>query len=179
MILKYLGTCMFEKLNISNETKKLTNKRNNKIKDYAHKSTKELVERLKQSGVSKVVIGKNIGWKDEINIGKKTNQNFVSIPHALSLDILKYKLEMEGISVILQEESYTSLCSCYDLESIKFHNSYVGKRTKRNFTTKDGLNINADINGGGNILRKAIPNAFNSHGTEGLVVNPVKLTVKR
>ena len=162
----------------SNKLYKLTNKRNNKIKDYVHKCTSLLVKKLKQNNISKVIIGKNDGWKDEINIGKKSNQNFVSIPHAQAINILKYKLELIGIEVILREESYTSKCSAIDLESISKQVEYKGKRIKRGlFVSANGTKINADINGGANILRKEIPTAF-ANGIEGLVVNPIKLIVK-
>ena len=161
----------------SKKLNKLTTKRNNKVSDYVHKSTKLLVEKLKQSNVSKVVIGKNDGWKDEINIGRKNNQNFVSLPHARAIDVLKYKLELIGIEVILREESYTSKCSLIDMEPIKKHEKYQGKRIKRGlYQSKDKVLINADINGAGNILRKEIPNAF-ANGIEGLVVSPRMLNV--
>jgi putative transposase len=162
----------------SNKTIKLTNKRNNKIKDYVHKSTKLLVERLKQNDISKVIIGKNDQWKTSINIGKKNNQNFVSIPHAQIINVLTYKLKLVGIDVILQEESYTSKCSAYDLEQIQKHTEYKGSRIKRGlFKTFSGKLINADINGASNILLKALPNAY-ADGIEGIVVYPVKLNPK-
>jgi IS605 OrfB family transposase len=161
----------------SNRLTTLTNKRNNKISDYLHKSTKILANRLKQYNVSKVIIGKNDNWKTEINIGNKNNQNFVSLPHAKAIEILTYKLELRGIKVICREESYTSKCSSVDLEDIKKHDKYVGKRIKRGlFRTKDGIVINADINAGANILRKEIPTAY-INGIEGLVVNPRMLAI--
>jgi len=164
-------------LNTSKKLNKLTVKRNNKISDYMHKSTSKLANELKQSNVCKVVIGKNDGWKDEINIGKKNNQNFVSLPHARAIDMLKYKLQLAGIEVILREESYTSKCSLIDLESVKKQEAYVGKRVKRGlFQSKDKVLINADINGAGNILRKEISNAF-ANGIEGLVVSPRVLKI--
>ena len=59
------------------------------------------------------------------------------------------------INYILQEESYTSKCSSLDLESVKKHEEYVGKRIKRGlFRTKNNVKINADINGACNIIRK-------------------------
>lgn len=157
---------------------KLTTKRNNKINDYVHNSTKILVKKLKQNNVSRVVIGKNDYWKDEINIGKKNNQNFVSLPHARIIDVLKYKLELIGVEVILREESYTSKCSLIDMEPIKKHIKYIGNRIERGlFMSKDKTLINADINGAGNILRKELPNAF-ADGIEGLVVSPRVLKVQ-
>ncbi len=163
----------------SNKITKLTNKRNNKIKDCTHKSTRLLVNELKQNNISRVVIGKNDQWKTDINIGKKNNQNFVSIPHAYIIEVLTYKLRLEGIEVVLQEESYTSKCSAYDREPICKHEVYKGKRIKRGlFKTSNGTLVNADINGASNILLKAVPRSFDD-GIEGIVVNPVKLTVKR
>jgi putative transposase len=170
-----------EKCNKKKKSKKLsriTNKRNNKIKDYVHKSTKLLVDRLKQNSISKVIIGKNDQWKTVINIGKKNNQNFVSIPHAQIINVLIYKLNLVGIDIILQEESYTSKCSAYDQESIEKHEIYKGSRIKRGlFKTQDGKLVNADINGASNILIKALPSSFDD-GIEGIVVYPVKLNVK-
>lgn len=53
------------------------------------------------------------------------------------------------------EESYTSKCSFLDLEEIAKQKEYVGKRIKRGlFQTKEGVQINADINGSLNIGRK-------------------------
>lgn len=162
----------------SKNLNKLTTNRNNKINDFVHKSTRILVKELKQNNVCKVVIGKNNNWKDEINIGKKNNQNFVSLPHARAIDVLKYKLELLGIEVILREESYTSKCSLLDLEPVKKHDKYQGRRIKRGlFKSSNKTLINADINGAGNILRKEIPNAF-INGIEGLVVSPRMLKIQ-
>ena len=161
----------------SKKLQSLTNKRNNKVMDYVHKSTKLLVDKLKQANISKVIIGKNDNWKTDINIGDKNNQNFVSLPQAQAIDILTYKLQLKGIEVICREESYTSKCSSIDLEPIKKHDKYVGKRVKRGlFISKNNIKINADINGGANILRKEIPTAY-VNGIEGLVVNPIQLEI--
>jgi transposase len=71
--------------------------------------------------------------------------------------MLQYKAKLEGINVILQEESYTSKCSFLDNEDIRNHVEYKGKRVKRGlFRTKLNRLINADLNGALNILRKAI-----------------------
>ena len=56
---------------------------------------------------------------------------------------------------------------------------YVGRRISRGlFKSKDGIIINADINGSGNIIRKAIPNCLTTNGIEGFVVSPVRITPK-
>ena len=72
--------------------------------------------------------------------------------------MLQYKAELEGIRVILQEESYTSKCSFLDNEAIGMHEIYIGKRIGRGlFQASDGTIINADINGALNILKKGKP----------------------
>jgi len=155
----------------------LTNKRNNKISDYLHKSSKKLVNQLVSNNVSTLIIGKNIGMKQDINLGKKTNQNFVQIPLFKYLNMIEYKSKLEGIKVIFQEESYTSKCSFLDHESIKKHKSYKGKRLKRGlFESEKGKLINADVNGSLNIMIKAIPNVF-ADGIEGVGVHPFKLNI--
>lgn len=144
----------------------LTNKRNNKVKDYLHKVSRLLVNQLVSNGVATVVIGHNKEWKQDINISKSNNQKFVQIPHSTFIDMLKYKCELEGITVITREESYTSKCSFFDDEEICKHIEYKGKRIKRGlFRTSSGRLVNADLNGALNILRKEIPNAF-SYGIE-------------
>ena len=142
------------KKRIEKEIKKLCRKRSFRIKNYLHNVTKMLTNQLASSGVTHLVVGKNIGWKQEVNIGTKANQNFVNIPHAKFIEMLKYKWEKLGRTFETIEESYTSKCSFLDKEEICYHDSYLGKRKTRGlFITKEGYKMNADINGGGNILR--------------------------
>ena len=130
------------------------------------------MNQLVSKNISKLIIGYNKNWKQDINIGKKNNQNFVNIPYLIYINQLKYKCELEGIEVILNEESYTSKCSFIDLEEICKKNIYDGKRIKRGlFKSKNGTLINADLNGSYNIMRKVVPNVFDK-GIEGFVVSP-------
>ena len=134
-------------------------KRNNKINDYLHKSSTFIVNYLVSNNISMLIVGHNKEWKQNIKIGKKNNQNFVSIPHSRFKELLKYKCELEGINYIEIEESYTSKCSFLDNEEICKHTSYKGKRVKRGlFKSNDGTLINADVNGSLNILKKVVGN---------------------
>lgn len=148
-------------------------KRNNKVNDYLHKASRLIVNHLVSLNINTLVVGCNKGWKQETNMRKKNNQNFCSIPHTRFVDLLEYKCKLAGITLIRQEESYTSKCSFFDDEEIKKHEHYAGKRIKRGlFRTSIGRLINADVNGSLNILRKAIPNAFsNSAAGYGIEVN--------
>lgn len=163
----------------------LDNKRNNKINDYLHKASRVLVNQLVSNNVGTLVIGKNIGQKQDSNMGKRNNQNFVQAPIFRFLDMLSYKARLEGIKVVWQEESYTSKASFLNLDEIPIFRKgditdykFSGYRVYRGLykVKKSNKVINADVNGSYNILRKAIPNVF-ADGIEGFAVNPIKLKV--
>jgi len=63
-------------------------------------------------------MSKNQQWKTEVNLGKRTNQNFVNIPHSRLIEMLEYKAQLVGIKIIVQEESYTSRSSFLNLDLI-------------------------------------------------------------
>lgn len=152
--------------------RKLTLKRNNKVKDYLHKASKAVVNHLASNRINTLIVGKNDGWKQDTNLGRRNNQNFVQIPFNVFISMLSYKCKLKGISLILQEESYTSKCSFFDGEEICKHDVYMGRRIHRGlFKTANGECVNADVNGSLNILRKCKPTAF-ANGVQGVVVRP-------
>ena len=156
----------------------LTNKRNRKVDNYLHKSSRIIVDYLVSNNIGTLVIGKNKQWKTEINIGKRNNQAFVNIPHARFIQMIQYKCKLIGIEIIITEESYTSKCSFIDFETLNKHDNYLGKRKYRGlFISKNGVKINADCNGSGNIIRKEFPNVF-TDGIEGVVVRPIRINLK-
>ena len=152
-----LQSLLDDRKKTSKRIQNITLKRNNRINDYLHKTTKIFVNYLVSKEINNVVIGYNKEWKQGINIGRVNNQNFVGIPYYKLLNMITYKCEMEGISVIVTEESYTSKCSFLDDEDICKHEEYYGKRIKRGlYKASDGRLINADVNGALNILKKVI-----------------------
>lgn len=163
----------------SKKLTKLTEKRNRKVKDYFHKTSRYIVNHLVSNNINTLVIGYNKGWKQEVNIGRVNNQKFVNMPFMMLKDQLYYKCKLLGINVIVREESYTSKCSFVDNEPIKKHEKYVGVRVKRGlFRTKEGRLVNADVNGSYNIMRKASLNDKVSYPEcIGFVYNPYKHTL--
>lgn len=162
----------------SKKLSKLTLKRNNKINDYLHKSSKYIMNHLVSNKINTLIIGYNKEWKQDINIGKVNNQNFTQIPYTKFIEQLKYKCKLEGINIKINEESYTSKCSFIDNEEIKKHENYQGKRIKRGlFRTKNNFLINSDINGSLNIMKKVVGIDFNSYSIEDLSVNPKIITI--
>lgn len=138
----------------SNKIQALTQKRNARVNDFIHKTSRIIVNNAVEQNVTKIIVGNNKSWKNEINIGTKNNATFCSIPHDTLIEKIKYKAQMVGIEMILTQEAYTSKCSAIDLEPIKKHETYLGKRKKRGlFVTKNGIKINADCNGSVNIAR--------------------------
>ena len=155
--------CLLEKgkLKSSKRLRRLEMKRFCKIKDYLHKTSRRVVELMEQNNIGTCFIGHNKDWKQEIIIGSRNNQNFVSIPYNLLINMLKYKIEEKGGVLIELNEAYTSKCSFLDNEEICKHESYKGKRVKRGlFLSFDKKILNADINGSLNILKRGIGFSF-------------------
>jgi putative transposase len=166
----------------SNRLNNLTLKRNNKIQDYLHKSSRFIVNYCVENQISNMIVGYNKEWKQDINIGKRNNQNFIQIPHMKLINMLEYKSKLEGISLIQNEESYTSKCSALDLEPLNKHENYMGKRIKRGlFISSNGIKINADLNGALNILRKVAPDkgkeTIQSQRCRGQAIWPLKVNL--
>jgi putative transposase len=168
------------KVGTSKRIKRLTLKRNCKIEDYFHKTSRFIINYCLEHHIKTIVIGKNDGWKTEVNLGRVTNQKFVGIPFNKLISQLKYKGEEVGIGVVETEESYTSKCSFIDLEKIEHAEEYCGRRIKRGmFVSKLRKKINADVNGAYNIVRKVVPEIFNDQGIEGLGLNPIIINLTR
>jgi putative transposase len=166
----------------SRRIQRLTRCRNQKIDNYLHSSSRSIINLLRERKIGTLVIGKNVQWKNQINLGKQTNQNFVTFPHDRLIEMLEYKAVLVGIRVMVEEESYTSQSSFLNLDPIPVYGSigaldvtFSGKRIKRGlYKTSSGRLINADVNGSYNIMRKAIPNVFNN-GIGSCVVQPRRL----
>jgi len=160
----------------TNRLRSLATKRNARIKDGMHKISRYIVDLAVKQDVSKIVVGKNEGWKQGVKLGKRTNQQFVQLPHAQFIQILTYKAGSVGIEVIAHEESYTSKTSHLDNEQPVKHEVYQGKRVKRGlFKTSNAVFVNADVNGAAQIMRKVVP-MVKAYGIEG-GVNPVKVMI--
>jgi putative transposase len=135
--------------------------RNRWIEDKLHKISRFIVNYAIENNIGTIIIGKNSGWKNNINIGKKNNQAFCIMPISKLITQIEYKAKMVGINVICNEESYTSKCDSIALEPIHKHEAYLGKRVRRGlFQSSTGKLINADGNGACNIARKVIGDSF-------------------
>lgn len=168
-------TKMLNKKDYSNKQNKLTIKRNAKITDYLHKTSRFIVNYAKQHSVSIIVIGHNKEWKQHSALSKQVNQHFVQIPFNTLIQQIQYKAEEFGIKVVLVEESYTSGTSFLDNE-LPIKENYDKSRRKHRgiFKSNNDILINADVNGAFQILKKVFPNAY-ANGIEAVVFQPIKV----
>lgn len=140
----------------------------------------KIVDLLVDYKITKLIVGYNKGWKQNVDIGKKNNQKFTQIPFARLVSYLEYKCELVGIEIVIHEESYTSKCDSLAFEKIGKHENYLGKRKNRGlFQSSVGKLINADVNGALNIMRKVVGDSCESIRRiidRGLLFNPVRIT---
>lgn len=161
----------------SQRLKNLTHKRNCRVDNYLHTASRRVIDWCVGHQIGILVIGHNIQWKQEINLGRKNNQQFVNIPHERLIKMLTYKAQLKGIKVIITEESYTSQASAIDGDVLPKYGDkkpqFKGHRIARGlYKTLDNRLLNADVNGSFNIIRKVIPDVLDQ-GIKGLPFNPV------
>src|SRR5258708_13064377 len=97
-----------ERERVTRQMDRITNAGNRPIHHYLHTASKRIVDFLVANGIGTVIIGKNPLWKQETCMGKRNNQNFVSIPHARFIDMLTYKAALVGIQLQAPDNTYTS-----------------------------------------------------------------------
>lgn len=139
-------------------------KRNNFIDDYLNKCVNHIMKFAINNDIGTIVLGYNEDFQQNSKMGRVNNQNFVNVPFSKLISKLEHKCSNLGITFLIQEESYTSKASFLDEDDIptyiKGNNtkySFSGNRIKRGlYKTKDGIILNADVNGALNIIRKAI-----------------------
>lgn len=149
---------------VTNNQAKLWMNRERQINGYISQAIGLLFKKARELNIDTFVIGYNAGWKQESDLGKKNNQNFVQLPFAKIISAIENKCLKEGIRFVKQEESYTSKASFLDRDEMpvwskddKQHTyHFSGKRMTRGmYISKNGSRIHADINGSFNILRKS------------------------
>ena len=131
---------------------KLARVRNNKVQARIHEASRCIIDHCIARDVGTIHVGYNAGWKDRINLGRRTNQGFVQVPFLALVEQLEYKGALVGIEVRRVAEAFTSQ-TC----------SRCGTRRKANRVHRGlytcarcGLAINADVNAARNIDAKGL-----------------------
>ena len=103
--------------------------RRRKLNNDLHKIARKVVDLLYETGHKAIYIGKNaLESKNGINLGKKLNQEFVSIPFRKLIELIKYKAQELGMEAKEIDETYTSKTSPF-ADVLK--NQKFGKRLKK------------------------------------------------
>ncbi len=139
--------------------------------DFLHKLSRGLVKQADARKIGVIVIGRNKGWKQEVEMGKGQNRRFCQAAHARLIELIRYKAEARGIAVIEVEESYTSKTSFVENEPLRTKDlpedtqparPSAGTRSARDrnrFAHKNRHDrwkvVHSDVNGAFNIIRKA------------------------
>ena len=178
-----------DKQGIKHLTKKeawLSYRRKNQINNYLNKAARYIINFCLSRKIGTIIVGYNPTLKQNSNMGKRNNQNFVQIP----IFTLRAKLESlckrYGLNYVEQEESYTSKASSIDQDEIPIYNAdnpvkpvFSGRRVKRGlYKTKVGHLINADCKGSLNIGLKSKHKAF-SRVSRVCLTQPVRVNVLR
>ena len=165
--------------------KAIARRRNNRINDYMNKTARRVIDYCIDHDIGTLVAGYNETFQKDSNIGKRNNQTFVNIPYGKLRDKLEYLCELNGIILVMQEESYTSKASFWDKDVIPVYKSddteeyhFSGKRIHRGqYRTASGQVLNADVNGALNILRKSSVVDVNILYSRGEVDTPIRIRI--
>ena len=169
----------------TNRQKAIARDCNNKVNDYMNKAARMIIDYCINNDIGTLIAGYNVTFQRNSHIGKQNNQNFVNIPYSRLRDKLAYMCELNGITYVEQEESYTSKASFWDKDNIPVYNNdnpkeyeFSGNRVHRGlYETANGKTFNADINGALNIMRKSSVVDMNILYGRGEVDTPIRIRI--
>ena len=149
------------------EFRKLLENRSDWIANVLHDVSKGVVDILVKNNIQVLVVGRNKGWKEGVELGKVFNRRFYQTAHLKLIQMLRYKCEEANILLVETEESYTSKRSFANNTPLFIYSKADpqkidngGVRAKNVYKTNiesRWSKIHADINGAYNIIRKVMP----------------------
>ena len=169
-------------MNPTNRQKAMAHKRNNRINDYMNKAARIMIDYCIDNDIGTLIVGYNETFLKDSNTDTR---NFVNIPYEMLIDKLEYLCELNSITFVMQEESYTSKASFWDQDAIPVYNCddgneyrFSGKRIHRGqYRTATGKVLNADVNGALNIMSKSNVVDVNVLYSRAEVDTPVRIKI--
>ncbi len=169
-------------MNPTNRQKAMAHKRNNRINDYMNKAARIVIDYCIDNDIGTLIVGYNETFLKDSNTDTR---NFVNIPYEMLIDKLEYLCELNSITFVMQEESYTSKASFWDQDAIPVYNCddgneyrFSGKRIHRGqYRTATGKVLNADVNGALNIMSKSNVVDVNVLYSRAEVDTPVRIKI--
>lgn len=107
----------------TNQQNALYRKRNNQVNDYVLKTARHIINYCLKNDIGALVIGYAETLQCSSNMGKRNNQQFVSLPLGNIKEKLEYLCELYSIRFVKQEESYTSKSSFFDQDILPSYNA--------------------------------------------------------
>ena len=150
----------------------LYKKKKNSTKDYLHKCTRSIADYCRDNGINVVIIGDITGIRKNFDKGSVLNQQFHSLPFSQIYTMLDYKLKLYGITLVKQNEAYSSQVSP-TAGIVSKETACKNNRIKRGLYMQDNLVFNADAVGAYNIMRLYTGNSYNFKS----LINPQKAAV--
>jgi len=160
--------------------------RKRKLRDFFHKASRHVVNYCVAHDIGRIIIGQNKGWKQNLALGRRNNQNFAQVPLAQLVQMITYKAALAGIDITLVSEPYTSQASALDGDEIakghctgrRLRQARKGGKTCRCnlYKRANGEYVHGDVNGAANIIRKAVPDAF-AGGIKGIGLCPALVAI--
>lgn len=176
---------MKQGMRTTHQINRITIKRNNCVNDIIKKTARYIINNCIEHQIGTLIVGYNKDFKRSVNMGKINNQNFVQIPLGSLRQQLEFLCWTYGINYIEQEESYTSKSSFIDgdiLPEYKAEQPYLGKFSGKRihrglYKSKNGIVVNADVNGAANIGRKCKQNFTFEELSSEFLANPKRIRV--
>lgn len=142
---KYSSKCM----------RKKRERRNAKLTEMTIDIANQCMAYIIDNGIDIVIVGYSANWEKSGRLGGKADSQLIVAFLYSIVKRLEKRCKRRGIKFVIESEEFTSRCSFIDDEVIAKHDEYMGvRKTRRDFITKDGIVINADVNASLNIAKK-------------------------
>ena len=161
----YMSILNKQGLKTSKRIQKINTKFQGKQNNFLNQTVHFILQQCLEQNIGTIILGYNKNFQFKSNMGRKQNQIFTSIAFKKFKEKLETQCKKHDITLILQEESYTSKSSFLDNDILPVYDpsleekpkyEFKGRRVHRGlYITQDGKYINADVNAAANIIKKS------------------------
>ncbi|MGB3513162.1 MAG: IS200/IS605 family accessory protein TnpB-related protein, partial [Microcoleaceae cyanobacterium] len=116
----------------------------NQMRDGINKAARIVINHCLAWQLGTIVFGWNKGQKNQIELGKKSNSEFVPIPTARLKERIAQLCDEYGIIFILTEESYTSIASFLDGDHLPIYGEKLGAGARNLSPSKEAPTLGAN-----------------------------------
>ena len=160
----YMSILNKQRLKTSKRIQKINTKFQGKQNNFLNQTVHFILQQCLEQNIGTIILGYNKNFQFKSNMGRKQNQIFTSIAFKKFKEKLETQCKKHEITLILQEESYTSKSSFLDDDILPIYDPSLEKKPKYKFKgireerglykTQEGKYINADVNAAANIIKK-------------------------